>query len=105
MQKVLSIGENAALPLAGPCARLTLRPGMDVNRPRGEARTRGSRGAAELRDARHERQPAQLRLVGHHRPVAACIVHAVPEPGPAHAIDRNLVLAALDPGRPGPGAR
>ena len=52
-----------------------------------------------------ERQSAQFRPLGDHRPAAARAVHAVPESRPAHDLAGHLVLAAAERGRPGPRAR
>src|SRR5208282_1275834 len=49
-------------------------------------RIRGSR-------TEDERQSAQFRPVGDHRSAAACAVHAVPEPRPAHDVARHFLLA------------
>ena len=52
-----------------------------------------------------ERQSAQFRPLGDHRPLAAGAVHAVPESGPAHLRAGNFVLAAPQRGRCRPRAR
>src|SRR5258705_11255318 len=51
-------------------------------------------GMPDTRNELNERKSAQLRPLGHHRPVAAGVVHPVPKPEPADAVAGNLVLAA-----------